>query len=1130
MSTPAQRGGPAASRGGTPVLPDGDERRRIVQDLDATLFVEAGAGSGKTKSLVDRVVALVLDGVPMPAIAAITFTEKAAAELRDRIRRGLETASDQLADADQGVAHLAESALQDLDAAAIGTLHSFAQRLLGERAVEAGIPPRLEVLDEVASSVSSDERWIAFVDELLRDPDAVLPLRICLAHDIRLTDLRTLARRFEDNWDLLEDGLPDADPVLPPPLDGPGLAARVRTAVERFLSDSAPRRKDGEVTKVASKCADKWSGLAEELDAATGRDEPGRALAELPSCKAGKGEDPVLGELAQELSAARSAELLAALAWLGGRIGRFVLDEARRRQQAGTLEFHDLLVLARRLLRTSPEARAGLASRYQRLLLDEFQDTDPIQIEIAVLLAAADPADPDVGSLPWDRVPVRPGALFFVGDPKQSIYRFRRADISLFLAAQERFGERVGLLSNFRSAPGVIDWVNRLCEGLIVAEPGSQPAYRPLLPVRAQQGQGPPVALLDGVHANVAAARVAEGSAVAATVRAVVDDGWTVRDADGGDRPARLGDICILLPGRNSLDALHDALDDAAIPYRTDASTLVYAAEEVRELFAALRAVDDPTDSLAQVTALRSALFGCGDDDLADYRLRQGARTWNLNAPEPDGIGAAHPVAAGRAVLRDLHRRRMLLTPAELMEELLRRTYGYEVQAERGRARERWRRLRFVVDQARAWAGAGDGSLRGYLRWVARQASDNSRVSESVLPESDTDAVRIMTVHASKGLEFPICIVAGLATLPRTRRAKADAVFTEHGPAYRAGKENMSPEYEAQVPIDDQLDRHERLRLLYVALTRAEDHLVVSLHRPPPPKAHTPGPGNGSLAQQVADRLDELGPDAPVLEPGPARRDRTAGTEHPELPPYADWARRRADAVAVARRRSTVSATAVAHFDARAAEDVAPEVLDDDERTDVDPGLQKQGRDLELPPWQKGRYGTAVGRAVHGVLQSVDLATGEGLDAAVRAQAAAEGLLGREAVVERLARAALDSDAVRDAVGGPHWKEMFVAAPLGDGTTLEGYLDLVHRTDDGLVVVDYKTDAVPDDDALAAKVATYRVQLAAYALALEQVLGERVARCRLVFLREDGSRTVDVDDLDGARREAAERASALARS
>ena len=228
------------------------------------------------------------------------------------------------------------------------------------------------------------------------------------------------------------------------------------------------------------------------------------------------------------------------------------------------------------------------------------------------------------------------------------------------------------------------------------------------------------------------------------------------------------------------------------------------------------------------------------------------------------------------------------------------------------------------------------------------------------------------------------------------------------------------------------------------------------------------------------------------------------------------------------RRRATVSATAIARFEPSAAEDTSPEVLDDEGDTAVDPGIQKQGRDLDLPPWQKGRYGTAVGRAVHGVMQSVDLITGDGIDAAVASQAAAEGLIGRERVIHRLAASGLASEAVRTARGLPHWKEMFVAAPLPDGTTIEGYIDLVYRAIEGLVIVDYKTDAVPDDESLAAKVESYRIQLAAYAVALEQVLGEPVARCQLVFLREEGSQTVDIADLDTAKTEAAVRAAALA--
>ena len=212
-------------------------------------------------------------------------------------------------------------------------------------------------------------------------------------------------------------------------------------------------------------------------------------------------------------------------------------------------------------------------------------------------------------------------------------------------------------------------------------------------------------------------------------------------------------------------------------------------------------------------------------------------------------------------------------------------------------------------------------------------------------------------------------------------------------------------------------------------------------------------------------------------------------------PPWAEWLRERDDALARGTRRRVQSATAVARA---AAEPVAAR----------DPGLAKGARDLELPPWNKGRYGTALGRAVHAVLQTVDLATGDGLDDTAAAQAAAEGIIGREAAVAARARVALTTRTVREAVEYGFRREMYVATPV-EGTTLEGYVDLVYRRPDGLVVVDYKTDAWRDDADLDAKVARYRLQGASYAVALEQVTGEPVAECVFLFLGEREARGAD---------------------
>ncbi|MEM9609910.1 MAG: PD-(D/E)XK nuclease family protein [Actinomycetota bacterium] len=192
-----------------------------------------------------------------------------------------------------------------------------------------------------------------------------------------------------------------------------------------------------------------------------------------------------------------------------------------------------------------------------------------------------------------------------------------------------------------------------------------------------------------------------------------------------------------------------------------------------------------------------------------------------------------------------------------------------------------------------------------------------------------------------------------------------------------------------------------------------------------------------------------------------------------------------------------------------------------------DPGLAKRERDLELPPWNKGRYGTAVGRAVHGVLQVVDLADGDGVADAARAQAVAEGVAGRTGVVERLARSALDTRVAREASAARAWRELWVAAPIGDHL-IEGYVDLLYRSPDGLVIVDWKTDHVEGDDDVRLKLDRYRLQGASYAVAVERATGESVARVVFAFLAEDGAVERDLPELASAMAEVATSTAQLA--
>ena len=382
---------------------DQSHRDRIVKVRDTNQFVEAGAGSGKTRALVDRVEALVLDdAIPLEQIAAITFTEKAAAELRDRVRQRFEaTAHDGNAHDDPQRRDRADEALLQLDGAAIGTLHSFAQRLLGEHPVEAGLPPGVDVLDEISSQVEFEQRWQVFLDALL-DDDTMAHTLLCLeACGVRLDDLRSLTLQMADNWDLVEERL-DFDAPTPPTFDRSGLLTRIDDILELGQYAAHDDSLLARFPDLRDNRAD-LAGAFDDIDALAIATDMGSARKAARTIRvSNKGNKhkwtidvaDVRAAFANLIAACDDAVAevtTAALAHMAARLGRFVLDTAEERREIGRLEFHDLLVRARRLLR-SPEhgvaVRHSLGTQYPRLLLDEFQDTDPIQIELAVLIAA----------------------------------------------------------------------------------------------------------------------------------------------------------------------------------------------------------------------------------------------------------------------------------------------------------------------------------------------------------------------------------------------------------------------------------------------------------------------------------------------------------------------------------------------------------------------------------------------------------------------------------------------------------------------------------------------------------------------------------------------------------------------
>ncbi|MGA9278291.1 UvrD-helicase domain-containing protein, partial [Ilumatobacter sp.] len=700
--------------------PDQTDRSRIQTDLETTLFVEAGAGAGKTSSLVARVVNLVESGITIDTIAAITFTEKAAAELRTRIREEL----------GERTSPEAQRALHDLDHAPIGTLHAFARRILNDFPIEAGLPPGFGVLDELESNLRFDDEWNELLDALLSEPSPSSPLdggrvlfELCQFENFGVDkDLRRVATDFRYNWDLVETIVDRSDP-------GPlvvHLDPIIDVARDIGRADTPP---DDSQAALVAKIAD----AAVELGSTDQLSVQLELLVALqksignPERKGAKGKWKHLGVDALDELRDREADLSDTIGAtldhvrryrkrLAGAIcGRFVLHAAERRVDAGVLDFHDLLVRARRMLTTDSEVRAALHDRYRRVLLDEFQDTDPIQLEIAVRLTS-DPSDP-LQETDWRELTPLHGRLFIVGDPKQSIYRFRRADIKQYLRAADQVGADTARLSaNFRSTTAVIDFTNDVFDRIIAEAVDTQPAFQSLDACRSthllEHGT---VSVLGAEHHADLADKSWEGTTgradelrrreavdVVGAVTTALAEGWTVVDEQTKElRACRPGDICILLPTRLSLPALETALRSVAVPYRAENASVVYATSEVRDLLMTLRAADDPTDELALIAALRSPVYGCSDVELWEWKRHGG--TWGIFSTPPDDL-VDHPVADALRHVRSINERVPRLGAADLLSVVVEERRVFDVALGSADARDVWRRLRFVIDQARAWA------------------------------------------------------------------------------------------------------------------------------------------------------------------------------------------------------------------------------------------------------------------------------------------------------------------------------------------------------------------------------------------------------------------------------------------
>ncbi|MDH7513825.1 MAG: UvrD-helicase domain-containing protein, partial [Clostridiales bacterium] len=463
-------------------LVDAEARRKIDEELDKTFFVEAGAGSGKTKSLVDRMIALLKAGkCQISQVAAVTFTRKAAAELRGRFQIELERALGNEEVKPPERERLA-AALQNLEQCYIGTIHSFCAKLLRERPVEIGLDPEFTEMEELEDDVFKEQCWLEYLVKVrLEEADVLRHLdevglspedlkgafeAVTLYPEVELVGGRPDIPDYERFRASLESFLAEARQAVPREKPEKGYDGLQRLMRRLFNRQQNLKLKDHRLLMETFEIMDK---------------DPGVTLNRWPTWEEAKDFKARFDEFREEVV---KPALKAWRECRHDRIVRFLKPalafyEARRKEE-NRLNFEDLLLLAARLLRDNPEVRQYFSRKFTHVLVDEFQDTDPIQAEVLLYLKGTDDKEKD-----WQKLRPAPGSLFLVGDPKQSIFRFRRADIDTYNLVKRMIedggGEVLRLTKNFRALRVLNEWNNPLWESELPAESNQyQAAFAPL--------------------------------------------------------------------------------------------------------------------------------------------------------------------------------------------------------------------------------------------------------------------------------------------------------------------------------------------------------------------------------------------------------------------------------------------------------------------------------------------------------------------------------------------------------------------------------------------------------------------------------------------------------------------------
>jgi ATP-dependent exoDNAse (exonuclease V) beta subunit len=833
---------------------DANARQAIHSDLQSTLWVEASAGTGKTTALVSRIVALVSTGTTtLGQIVAVTFTEKAAGEMKLRLRSQLEEARG--ASTGQPLERL-EYALQELEVARIGTIHSLAADLLHERPLEAHVDPMFGVnATGIGGHVfrTAFESW--FQSVLNSPPEGIRRIlrraRGPKAGQSPRDMLRRAAwtlisnRDFDSPWTrpqwnrnaAIEELLPQAESLAQRTWDAydrEDYLAKNLEEVRRFIDEL--QATEAALEDVNTRDYDAIESRLYGLSRSNTWRWRGRGRM--------YGEGLTRAEVIEERDEFRQhldAFVLAAGADLAACLREDLRPVVQAydslKERSGELDFLDLLLKTRDLLRNEASVRAQIQERFTHIFVDEFQDTDPLQAEILLLMSAEDSRESD-----WRLITPKVGKLFVVGDPKQSIYRFRRADVSLYERLKMRFisaGAKVLTLStSFRSVPNLQNAVNAAFKQYMQGG-DSQADYVDLSPHRDDISQQPSLIALPvpepyASYGKITSQEVAKSLplAVGGWVRWLVEDsGWQVEE-EGRNVPVAPHHICLLFRrfqsyGQDTTQPYLQALENHGVPHILVGGHSFHKRDEVRAIRNALTALEWPNDEVAVVATLTGPLFAVQNDALLLWKHTIGRLdpTLDYDSGLVEGNEILQEVAGSMAVLLRLHRTRNRRPVADTLEDLLESTRAHAGFAISRTGRQTLANVLRTVDLARAFDAASATSFRGFAERL-QEEFQRGETGDAPIVEEGSEGVRVMTVHKAKGLEFPVVILCD----PQARLASKTPSFHIDAEAgvWLSTLAGCTPHDLLQCETTAvRRDEEEGVRLAYVAATRARDVLVV---------------------------------------------------------------------------------------------------------------------------------------------------------------------------------------------------------------------------------------------------------------------------------------------------------------